>query len=472
MFSALAVHASVKAAIASGFGYKEMTKTQAEVIPKVLAGKDLLVKAQTGSGKTLSFLVPAAHMLASEGPVAVGGPIRVLVVSPSRVLVNQSKDETDKLLAKVGVGFGSLAMIGGEKMGKDVAALKGRPCDVLMAAPGRLQDHIKNTPGFKQRLAGTRIVVLDEADRLLSPGFLPQMQTIFAALPPVGQRQMLLYSATLDEPGVMKEAAKIVAAKSEYVEVKAPPLNIASEYVLLEARHMLPALHRLLVGRIKADPSFKALVFFNNVKTVVFVGELLKRAGLNALQLHSDVNNQEKVRDAFRAAKSPYQVLLASNVASFGMDFADVSTVVQVGYTRPDEFIQRMGRTGRAGKRGEAFALLCSDEAELIADLGRAQLPAPISESQAGSSIALGITSKAKVEPDAKLAAALASVEKDSALRKLAERAYKGTAGYYNSAKKALKWTDKMVLEGCQERLKGMGLKAFPKLSDKLHLKV
>lgn len=454
---------SVKRAIK----FKEATRTQAAVIPRVLKGDDLMVKAQTGSGKTLSFLVPIANLLLREGPVprGDGAPIRALVLNPSKVLVSQSTDEARDLLTRAGPGFGALKVIGGTNMGQDRSSLRKDPVDVLLAAPGRLIDHIQNTPGFRQRLAGVRVLVLDEADQLLSNNFLGQVRTIMSALP--SKKQTLLYSATLDEPAVLQQARALVSPGTEYLEVAAPALNLASEYVVLAPNRIVHVLHALLVARSAADPRFKAIVFFNNVSTVVFVAKLLELAGLKTLQLHSDVKNQERVRESFRIASSG--ILLASNLASFGMDFTDVTLVVQVGYTPPKDFIQRLGRTARAGKQGEALALLGTDERRLLEELKGLKLPAPLVESAQSSSI---FPHSATSTNDPQFQMAINKVQNDSKVHKLAELAYKGSVGYYNSVKKALKWQDRDVVQNVHVRFHALGLQGFPKLSDKLNLRL
>jgi ATP-dependent RNA helicase MSS116 len=363
--------------------YELMTKVQEASLPACLTGRDVLARAKTGTGKTLAFLIPSIERLArAPGGVAAGG-VHCMVLSPTRELAVQIAREADALLSHHALA--SQCVYGGTNMRSEVTRLASRRCDVLVATPGRLVDHIQNTPGFAARLRHCAVAVLDEADQLLDMGFRDSLDKILAALP--AQRQTLLFSATLP-PSVRAIAQAALRRDHVFVDTvgdEAAQTNaqVAQCVMVAPFEAQIPALVQL-VRTAAAVPNHKVLVFFPTARATQFHAELMNCLGNPTLEIHSrkSQSQRERASAAFRAATSA--ILFSSDVSARGVDYPDVTAVIQVGApTDRSQYIHRLGRTARAGKQGDGVLLLAPFDAHVLnelADLPIARVePAPAS---------------------------------------------------------------------------------------------
>ena len=301
--------------------YELMTKVQEASLPACLTGHDVLARAKTGTGKTLAFLIPSIERLArAPGGVAAGG-VHVMVLSPTRELAVQISHEADALLSHHALA--SQCVYGGTNMRSEQTRMASRRCDILVATPGRLVDHIQNTPGFAQRLRHVCVAVLDEADQLLDMGFRDSLDKILAALPP--QRQTLFFSATLPA-SVRAVAAKALRPNYVFVDTvgdDAHQTNAQVNQCVMVApfEAQIPVLVQL-VRHAASVPNHKVLVFFPTARATQFHAELLNVLGTPVLEIHSrkSQSQRERASAAYRAAASA--ILFSSDVSARGVDCA------------------------------------------------------------------------------------------------------------------------------------------------------
>ena len=335
-------------------GYTEPTPIQAAAIPPVLMNRDLIGIAQTGTGKTASFVLPMIDILA-HGRSRAMMP-RSLILEPTRELAAQVAENFEKYgkYHKLSMAL----LIGGVSMGDQQAALQ-KGVDVLIATPGRLMDLFGRG---KILLSGCSILVIDEADRMLDMGFIPDIEEICAKLPPT--RQTLLFSATMPAP--IKKLSDRFLSNPKTVEVSRPASsNLLIEQALVEtsARGKRETLRKLL----KADDLKTAIIFSNRKTTVRELADSLRKAGFAASQIHGDMEQSERIRELDRFKNGEINILVASDVAARGLDIKGVSHVFNYDIPwHPDDYIHRIGRTGRAGATGKAFSLVTPEDAEAI----------------------------------------------------------------------------------------------------------
>ena len=337
-------------------GYDIPTPIQKGAIPPVLMGKDLIGIAQTGTGKTASFVLPMIDIL-SEGRSRARMP-RSLILEPTRELAAQVAEN----FVKYGK-FHKLSMallIGGVQMGDQVKALE-KGVDVLIATPGRLMDLFGRG---KIMLNGCDLLVIDEADRMLDMGFIPDIEEICSKLPK--GRQTLLFSATMPPP-IQKLAAKFLT-DPKTVEVARPAtanVNIDQRLVTVaNAAKKRDALRDIL----REDDFRNAIIFSNKKVTVRDLYTSLKRSGFSVGQIQGDMDQGSRIAEFDRFKKDEITILVASDVAARGLDVKGVSHVINFDVPwQPDDYIHRIGRTGRAGMKGIAYTLATKEDAEAVA---------------------------------------------------------------------------------------------------------
>ncbi|HEX3422030.1 MAG TPA: DEAD/DEAH box helicase [Sphingomicrobium sp.] len=338
----------------SDSGYGEPTPIQRSAIPSVLMGRDLVGIAQTGTGKTAGFVLPMIDIL-HHGRSRARMP-RSLILEPTRELAMQVAENFEKYGKYHPLSMALL--IGGVQMGDQIAALE-KGVDVLIATPGRLLDLFGRG---KILLTGCELLVIDEADRMLDMGFIPDIEEICSKLPK--SRQTLLFSATMPPP-IEKLASKFLN-EPKRVEVARPAsanVNIEQRLVEVSADKKKDALKDLLRG----DEVKNAIVFCNRKSTVRELTGSLKRAQLAVGQIHGDMEQSERIAEFDRFKRDEINVLVASDVAARGLDVKGVSHVFNFDVPwQPDDYVHRIGRTGRAGAKGIAITLATRAEAELI----------------------------------------------------------------------------------------------------------
>ena len=338
-------------------GYDEPTPIQAQAIPPVLAMKDIIGIAQTGTGKTASFVLPMIDILA-HGRSRARMP-RSLILEPTRELAAQVAENFEKY--GVNHKLNMALLIGGVQMGDQVKALE-RGVDVLIATPGRLMDLFERG---KILLNGCDLLVIDEADRMLDMGFIPDIETICAKLPT--PRQTMLFSATMPPP--IKKLADRFLSNPKYIEVARPATantNIEQFKVMVTARKKRQLLRHLL----KHDNVSTAIVFSNRKTTVRDLAKALQKDGYRAGEIHGDIDQNSRNAELQRFKDGTINILVASDVAARGLDVKDVSHVINYDTPwHPDDYVHRIGRTGRAGAKGRAFTFVTDDDAEAIVNV-------------------------------------------------------------------------------------------------------
>jgi ATP-dependent RNA helicase RhlB len=338
-------------------GFPYCTPIQAQVLGFTLAGKDAIGRAQTGTGKTAAFLISIITQLLQTPPPKeryMGEP-RALIIAPTRELVVQiAKDAAD--LTKY-TGLNVMTFVGGMDFDKQLKHLEARHCDILVATPGRLLD-------FNQRgdvhLDMVEVMVLDEADRMLDMGFIPQVRQIIRQTPPKNERQTLLFSATFTED--VMNLAKQWTTDPSIVEIEA--LNVASENVEQHIYAVAGAdKYKLLYNLVNDNGWERVMVFANRKDEVRRIEERLVRDGVNAAQLSGDVPQHKRIKtlEGFREGK--IRVLVATDVAGRGIHIDGISHVINFTLPEvPDDYVHRIGRTGRAGAAGVSISFAGEDD--------------------------------------------------------------------------------------------------------------
>jgi superfamily II DNA/RNA helicase len=335
-------------------GYDEPTPIQRQAIPSVLMMRDLIGIAQTGTGKTASFVLPMIDILA-EGRSRARMP-RSLILEPTRELAAQVAENFEKYgkYHKLSMAL----LIGGVSMGDQQKALQ-KGVDVLIATPGRLMDLFERGNIL---LTGCSLLVIDEADRMLDMGFIPDIESICSKLPPT--RQTLLFSATMPKP--IKKLADKFLTNPKTIEVARPATantSIDQRVLKVDSRKK----KQVLTDRLSGKDVRTAIVFCNRKTTVRELARDLKRAGLNAGEIHGDMEQAERIRELDRFKDGGINILVASDVAARGLDVKDVSHVFNFDVPwHPDDYVHRIGRTGRAGRTGVAITLATSADAEAL----------------------------------------------------------------------------------------------------------
>jgi superfamily II DNA/RNA helicase len=336
--------------------HRTPTPVQAQAIPGVLAGRDLMAAAQTGTGKTGGFALPLLQRLAIEGPRTASNAVRALVLTPTRELAEQVhdsfRDYGRHLPLRTSVAYG------GVSINPQMMKLR-KGLDVLVATPGRLLDlHQRNAVKFHQLQA----LVLDEADRMLDLGFSRELDAVFAALP--GRRQTLLFSATFSD-AIRAMAGKLL---TDPLIIDASPRNTAADSV---AQWAVPVDKKrkpeLFIRLLKQRRWGQVLVFVKTRKGVDQLVETLQARSIDADSIHGDKPQPARLRALERFRNAEVQVLVATDVAARGLDIDGLPQVVN--FDLPivaEDYIHRIGRTGRAGATGEAISLVCADEVGLL----------------------------------------------------------------------------------------------------------
>lgn len=329
------------------------TLVQSRAIPRILKGRDLMVQAKTGSGKTLAFVLPVLQRIQPDST-----HIQALILSPTRELAQQTAKTIQELCRNTPIQV--LPLVGGEDVERQLRKLEGK-VHLVVATPGRLLAHLE-----KRRLSlhQIRFLVLDEADQMLSMGFLEEVGEVLAYLPK--QRQTLLFSATLS-PAVRQLARKVMQQPVE--------LQVDEEIDIAHIRHILVRTSpskklQTLVERIQRDNPFLALVFCRTKEDVSEVHTALARAGFEVDELQGGLSQSKRRQVLRRFREAELQVLVATDLAARGLDVEGITHVYNFEVPRDAQtYIHRSGRTGRAGDSGDAVTLYTPEEEGLVARL-------------------------------------------------------------------------------------------------------
>ena len=344
-------------------GYSAPTPIQAQAIPAVLAGGDLLAGAQTGTGKTAGFTLPILHRLATSG-VKHASPtsqrsIRALVLTPTRELAAQV-EESVRTYGKY-LNLSSAVIFGGVGINPQIKLLK-QGVDILVATPGRLLDHMQQGT---VNLNNIQILVLDEADRMLDMGFIRDIRKVLAALP--AKRQNLLFSATFSNEikalanGLLNAPTTIEVARLnstvEIIDQKIHPVDRDKK-------------HPMLAHLIKTHNWSQVLVFTRTKHGANKLVEQLEKDGISGMAIHGNKSQSARTKALSEFKDGKLQVLVATDIAARGIDIDQLPHVVNYDLPNvPEDYVHRIGRTGRAGATGEAVSLVCVDELAMLKDI-------------------------------------------------------------------------------------------------------
>ncbi len=341
-------------------GYSEPTPIQAQAIPVVLEGGDLMAGAQTGTGKTAGFTLPLLERLYRQKPDK-GRPVRALILTPTRELAAQVEESV--------VTYGkylplkSAVIFGGVKINPQIEKLR-RGVDILVATPGRLLDHLQQKTVDLSRV---EVLVLDEADRMLDMGFIRDIRKVLAALPK--QRQNLLFSATFSNE--IKKLADGLLHNPELIEVARR--NTSSELVNQVIHPVDRTRKAELLSQLIGQGNWQQVLVFTRTKHGANrLSQQLERDGITAAAIHGNKSQGARTRALGDFKSGAVRVLVATDIAARGLDISQLPHVVNFELPNvAEDYVHRIGRTGRAGNEGEAMSLVCVDEHKLLRDIER-----------------------------------------------------------------------------------------------------
>lgn len=452
------IHPKLLTTIAEDLKFEYMTPVQAATLPLLLSGRDVLAQAKTGTGKTVAFLLPVIQKLVHNTD-----PMRLpclLVISPTRELALQIAEEAKQLLQRF-PKFRVCTAIGGTNMRTETSRIRAG-CDILVATPGRLQDHLTQEDGvIRGMMQSLQSLVLDECDRLLDMGFLRDLKNIISLLADKNttQRQGMLFSATI-APHVQQFASLVLADGYQFIST-IPKGEAQTHDRVPQHVTIVPEFSDVAAGAVGAirqemarigKANFKAIVFAPTAALVDFYADILE--GFQDLPpvcaLHSRMGQgkRTKVTEAFRTASNG--ILCATDVVARGIDFPAISNVFQVGLPMDREsYIHRLGRTARAGADGHGTLVLTSHESffprNVLKGLKLNETPADLSARGDVSAFTQ------RMEP-----------EKQT-------KVYQAWLGYYKDARAKMNWTvDELVRQANEFALQGLGARGVPQLQKKV----
>ena len=360
LFDSLGLSAELLRAV-SEQGYTEPTPVQSKAIPAILEGKDVMAGAQTGTGKTAGFTLPLLQRLSENPYTSARRPIRALVLTPTRELAAQ----VGEIIEIYGrhLPLRSTVIFGGVKINPQKDKLR-QGVDILVATPGRLLDHISQRT---VDLSQVEILVLDEADRMLDMGFVNDIRKLLALMPANGVRQNLLFSATFSRE--IKQLADRLLDHPELIEVarcKTTAERIAQVVHPVDKRRK----RELLSHMIGSNNWRQVLVFTRTKHGANRLAQQLVRDGLSAAAIHGNKTQGARTRALAEFKSGAVRVLVATDIAARGLDIDQLPHVVNFELPNvPEDYVHRIGRTGRAGMEGEAVSLVCVDEHKLLRDI-------------------------------------------------------------------------------------------------------
>jgi ATP-dependent RNA helicase DeaD len=359
-------------------GFKEPTEIQKKTIATIIAGADLMGSAETGSGKTAAYALPIIDLLKSPARVC-----QALVLVPTRELAIQVQAEFDRFLSSR--EFRTIAVYGGCGYGKQISELRRNPA-IVVATPGRLLDLIARR---LVNLASIQCLVLDEADRLMDLGFMPQVRKIIACLPK--QRQTIMFSATVDDR--IERLAQEYLRKPVRVQVRQErlePISIKQEFHRIKEGEK----DNLLLQLVQQEGVGSVLVFTRTRRKADTVARRLRDANVKAREIHGDIGQNQRERTLEQYRKGQFTVLVATDVAARGLDIPAITHVVNYDIPQsPADYVHRIGRTGRAGRAGCSHTFFAIDDMSKLRDIerligrslyDRSNDPAPIKSAESG----------------------------------------------------------------------------------------
>mmetsp|Transcript_21304 Transcript_21304/g.46228 ORF Transcript_21304/g.46228 Transcript_21304/m.46228 type:complete len:596 (+) Transcript_21304:182-1969(+) len=465
------LHPATKKALKNVLKVDTLSEIQLKSYDIIASGKDCLGRARTGTGKTLAYLVPALTQLLENPPKK--NSVGIVVISPTRELASQIADQAEKLLT-FHPDLSAQVVYGGTKVSRDVARFKQQIPTILVATPGRMLDHLTSTEirgrSFgKDIIPHTPLVVLDETDTLLDMGSRRDIERILSYMPPRDRRQTLLFSATLppDLKAIMEENMK-----SDFVKVDC--IHDATEDTsskITESHVIIPTMDRFVSSvaeivhfAMQEDAEAKMICFFPTARVVAFFAELFnEHLNIPVIELHSRKSQsyRDKASDTFRTASSA--ILFTSDVSARGVDYPGVSQVIQFGL--PDsreQYIHRLGRTGRAGKEGKGWLVLASFEAQFLHQLKGLTVPE-------NKSLNTLMNNPIDSEIHDLMESATGQIRSSKKRQKTPSGAYQAFLGFYLGKMKVMKMRSKEELVNIANKFSAqMGLPDVPSLTKRM----
>eukprot|EP01059_Diplonema_ambulator_P010667 TRINITY_DN2067_c0_g3_i2.p1 TRINITY_DN2067_c0_g3~~TRINITY_DN2067_c0_g3_i2.p1 ORF type:complete len:596 (+),score=206.68 TRINITY_DN2067_c0_g3_i2:270-1790(+) len=345
--------------------YEFMTRVQAMTINVSLTGVDILAKAKTGTGKTLAFLIPSMELPTQRNKV------NVLVVSPTRELAQQIADEAGQL--NTFMGHHLMCVFGGVPIRGDVSQFRRSVPSILVGTPGRLNDHLANN-GLAAMASSLKCLIFDEADQLLEMGFRPDITRMLGMLPSKETRQTMLFSATMPAD-VMTIARIALKDRFEHIDCVGEEADthkhVPQSYTVHSMEDQFAELVSVINEGMREDDQYKMLVFFTTARLTQAFSELFNKLGYNVLEMHSRKTQPVRTATSAKFRDHTRVIMFTSDVTARGMDYPDVSKVIQVGLPADKaQYVHRLGRTARAGKSGNGVLLLCDFEKRFLNQLG------------------------------------------------------------------------------------------------------
>nr|GAT54174.1 predicted protein [Mycena chlorophos] len=446
--------APISDASKQGIKHEFLSDVQAATLNYALTGLDLLVQAKTGTGKTLAFLLPSVERLTKIKDLR-DRKISMLILSPTRELALQIEEEAQSLVAQHGLTINHA--IGGTNMNAFSKRLMEQPPRILVATPGRLVDHLENTPNFLHLFNDLRVIVYDEADRLLDQGFKRELDKILKFLPDRTKvrRQALLFSATVSEEikGVAKSS---MAPNYKFIStLKDDEVNVHEHVpqhslIVPFAQHLSATLAFLLQDKTRNSGATKAMIFLPTARAVSFFYETLSKLPRGTLpplyEIHSRKSQPARIKaaDAFKDAK--HGVLISSDVTARGMDFPGVTLVIQTGLpANAEQYVHRLGRTARAGAGGRGILILSEPEAFFlrqkdVKEFNITPIPQTVPATGTADTYYLDAVQLAAAESTVRPLVAQVSEE-------VKAQTYRAFLGFYNAYCKGLKWSKEELVQ-------------------------
>ncbi|MCG6899985.1 MAG: DEAD/DEAH box helicase [Gammaproteobacteria bacterium] len=359
-FDTLGLSAELLRAVADQ-GYSEPTPVQSRAIPVILQGKDLLAGAQTGTGKTAGFTLPLLQRLNATAPDKGRRRVRALILTPTRELAAQVAESVDTYGKHLPLS--SMVIFGGVKINPQIARLRAG-VDILVATPGRLLDHVSQKT---LDLSAVEILVLDEADRMLDMGFIRDIRKILALLPK--RRQNLLFSATYSND--IRQLADKLLDRPVLIDValRNTPAERVSQVIHPVDRERKRELLSFMVG---SQNWRQVLVFTRTKHGANRLSQQLEKDGISSAAIHGNKSQGARTRALADFKRGEVRVLVATDIAARGLDIDQLPHVVNYELPNvPEDYVHRIGRTGRAGNEGQAVSLVCIDEHKLLGDIER-----------------------------------------------------------------------------------------------------
>lgn len=471
------LHPATKRALTETLGLTSMTEIQAKTYAAALSGKDVLGRARTGTGKTIAFLLPAIERMLRSSEYEIDTNVGILVISPTRELASQIGDEAEKLLT-FHKDMTVQVVFGGTKTARDITRMKARIPTVLVATPGRLKDLLQTASVRGKKLSkimqSLPILVLDETDQLLDQGFRREIQQIINYLGSSGKRQTLLFSATV--PPALKDIMR-QTMQDDYIEVDCikdgdgkggestqTHVHVEQSYAIISSMSQyVPSIIRIVKeATMDGSGNNKVIVFFPTARMVGFFSDLFNEVvKVPVMELHSKKSQgyRNRVSAQFREADSG--ILFTSDVSARGVDYPGVTHVVQIGMpSSREQYIHRLGRTGRAGAEGKGWLILGPFESLFLEELKKINVPKNLNLIELLNKSALDETDEVMLQLMKRVQGG------DQVLNKSGEGAYQAFLGYYLSNMKRIRMKRKETLVGiANEFSASMGFSRVPLLA-------